>query len=199
MNKNDKCIIFDLGGVFIPDSTELLNQTIAEYVGLDAKIISQHWKNVLPKLFTGKMKIREFYMSLFGERFNVELLLEKHIETYKSKYEVNVSMLKFLNELNTHCTTACLSNSEYEIAKVNYELGLYEYFHHKFLSTELEMMKPSSDIFEFAINTLPATTENIIFVDDKIENVEAAKRMGLKTILFETSEKTKIEVLQILK
>ncbi len=198
MNKNDRCVIFDLGGVFIPDSTVLLNRTIGEIVGISEEKISKYWNDALPELFTGKMKIKELYMSLFGENVDADLLLNKHIEIYKSKYKVNDSMLGFLDKLNTDFTTACLTNTEYEVSKVNNELGLYGYFQYKFLSTELKMMKPNSDIFEFAINELSTSPENIIFVDDKIENISTAERMGLKTVLFETTDKTQKELLQIL-
>ncbi len=53
------------------------------------------------------------------------------------------------------------------------------------------MMKPNEDIFIFAIQKLDASNEDIIFIDDKKENVKTASLLGLKTILFENVDKTK--------
>ena len=70
-------------------------------------------------------------------------------------------------------------------------MGLYDHFHYTFLSTEMHMMKPNNDIFISAIQTLNASIEDIIFIDDKEENIKTGSFLGLKTILFESAGKTK--------
>ena len=69
--------------------------------------------------------------------------------------------------------------------------GLYETFQYRFLSTEMHMMKPNKDIFISAIQTLNVPPEDVIFIDDKEENIKTASLLGLKTILFENADKTK--------
>lgn len=41
---------------------------------------------------------------------------------------------------------------------------------------------------------LPAS--EIVFIDDKAENVEAAKKIGIDAIVFESSEQLRTELLQ---
>jgi putative hydrolase of the HAD superfamily len=190
MNRK-KCIVFDLGGIFVPDNTKLLNREIARYLGISAGEMAAYWTGALPELFTGHMKIIDFYESRFGSTHDPDFLLQKHLEIYTGGYEMNPSMLELLKNLNLKYTTACLSNTESEVSEINSELGLYENFHHKFLSTEMQMMKPDRDIFISAIQKLNASPGDIIFIDDKEENIKTGALLGLKTILFESADRTK--------
>jgi putative hydrolase of the HAD superfamily len=188
---NRKCIMFDLGGIFVPDNTTLLNAGIAGYLGISNEEMAALWNKALPELFTGRMKIIDFYESRFGSRHDANILLQMHLGIYKGGFRINPSMIELLQKLNLKYTTACLSNTEIEVSEVNRQLKLYEHFQYRFLSIEMQMMKPNEDIFYSAIHKLDASKEDIIFIDDKEENVKTASLMGLKTILFENADKTR--------
>lgn len=190
MNKK-KFILFDLGGIFVPDNTRLLNQGIASHLGISKEEMIALWNDALPELFTGRMKIIDFYESRFGSRHDANILLQMHLDIYKGGFRINPSMIELLQKLNLKYTTACLSNTEIEVSEVNRQLKLYEHFQYRFLSIEMQMMKPNEDIFYSAIHKLDASKEDIIFIDDKEENVKAASLLGLKTILFENVDETK--------
>jgi HAD superfamily hydrolase (TIGR01509 family) len=186
-----KCILFDLGGIFVPDSTKLLNREIARYVDISEEEMSKRWTGALPELFTGRMKIIDFYENQFGSDHDANVLLKMHLDIYTRGFHINPSMLELLQKLNLEYTTACLSNTEIEVSNVNAELGLYDNFQYKFLSTEMHMMKPNEDIFISAIHKLNASIKNVIFIDDKEENIKTGSILGLKTILFESADLTK--------
>ena len=186
-----KCILFDLGGIFVPDSTKLLNREIARYVGISEGEMAERWTGALPELFTGSLKIIDFYENQFGSSYDPNVLLQMHLEIYTKGFKMDPSMLELLQKLNLNYTTACLTNTEIEVSEINNELGLYESFHYKFLSTEMHMMKPNKDIFISAIQKLDASSEDVIFIDDKEENIKTGSLLGLKTILFESTDHTK--------
>lgn len=190
MSRN-KCILFDLGGIFVPDNTILLNEGIAEHLGISKEEMITCWKEALPELFTGKIKIIDFYESRFGSRFDSNVLLQLHLDIYAKGYQINPPMLDLVRKLNLKYTTACLTNTEIEISELNSKMKLYEPFHYKFLSTEMHMMKPNKDIFISAAQKLNALNEDIIFIDDKEENIHTGASLGFKTILFENADKTK--------
>ncbi|MDL1976357.1 MAG: hypothetical protein LWX55_16625, partial [Deltaproteobacteria bacterium] len=140
-------IFFDLGGVFVPDSTEILNREIAKHIGMPETELIDKWNTSLPYLFTGKMTIRDLYSSIIWGKMDAELILMKHISIYLQFYSLDTFIIDLLNNIKKQCVTACLSNTEIEVAKVNYEKGLYKHFHHVFLSTEMGLMKPENEIF----------------------------------------------------
>lgn len=186
-----KYILFDLGGIFVPDSTKHLNREIARYVGISEEEMSMRWTGALPELFTGSMRIIDFYENQFGSSHDPNVLLQKHLEIYTRGFQMNPSMLELLQKLNLKNTTACLTNTEKEVSEINAELGLYENFQYRFLSTEMQLMKPNKDIFISAIQTLNASNKDVIFIDDKEENIKTGSLLGLKTILFESADQTK--------
>jgi HAD superfamily hydrolase (TIGR01509 family) len=186
-----KCIVFDLGGIFVPDNTRLLNEGIAGYLGISKEEMFALWNKALPELFTGRMKIIDFYESRFGSRYDANVLLQMHLDIYTRGFQINTSMLELLQKLKVKYTTACLSNTEIEVSDVNRKMKLYDHFHYRFLSIEMHMMKPHEDIFISAIQKLDASNQNIIFIDDKEENIKTGSFLGLKTILFENLDKTK--------
>jgi HAD superfamily hydrolase (TIGR01509 family) len=189
--KKKKCILFDLGGIFVPDNTILLNEGIAGYLGISKGEMTTLWNEALPELFTGRMKIIDFYESRFGSRYDSHALLQMHLEIYSRGFQINPLMLELLQKLSLKYTTACLSNTEIEVSEINKRMGLYKHFQYKFLSTEMHMMKPDSDIFESSVQQLNAPYKDVIFIDDKEENIKTGSLLGLKTILFENADKTK--------
>ncbi len=67
------------------------------------------------------------------------------------------------------------------------ESGKYQEFideKNRFYSFDLHMLKPSADIYIKVKNLLGCDFHNIVFVDDKEENVNAAREMGIYSILY---------------
>lgn len=53
-----------------------------------------------------------------------------------------------------------------------------------FVSYELGLLKPDVEIYKRVLERLGAKPEEVIFVDDKVKNVDAAKSIGIKGIVF---------------
>lgn len=54
-----------------------------------------------------------------------------------------------------------------------------------FVSYELGLLKPNKAIYQSVLEKLNAKPEEVIFIDDKRENVEAAKSLGINGIVFD--------------
>jgi putative hydrolase of the HAD superfamily len=188
-------IIFDLGGVFVKDSTEVLNKEIAEYIGLPETELVAQWTHSLSRLFTAKMTIRDFYAALLKGRMDPGLVLEKHLAVYQRMFSIDPFMLELLTQLKKRHVTACLTNTEVEIAGFNRQkTGLFKQFHHAFLSTEMGLYKPGPEIFLSAMKALGVSPEEVIFVDDKAENIRTAHSLGIRAIQFIDGQRLKNEL-----
>jgi putative hydrolase of the HAD superfamily len=55
--------------------------------------------------------------------------------------------------------------------------------HHTF-SHRLRMAKPEAEIYQHAIESLGVPAERVLFIDDREENVEAARAAGLQAIQY---------------
>lgn len=54
-----------------------------------------------------------------------------------------------------------------------------------YLSQDLGMRKPEPRIFEYVLNNEGVTASQAVFFDDVLENVEAARSMGIEAVLVE--------------
>ncbi|GAB2926422.1 glucose-1-phosphatase [Hafnia psychrotolerans] len=57
-----------------------------------------------------------------------------------------------------------------------------------YLSQDLGMRKPEQRIFEYVLNKEGVTASQAVFFDDVIENVEAARSMGIEAVLVEDNK-----------
>ena len=54
-----------------------------------------------------------------------------------------------------------------------------------FVSYKLSLLKPDVEIYRKVLKSLKAKPEEVIFIDDKLKNVEAAKSIGINGIVFD--------------
>ena len=54
-------------------------------------------------------------------------------------------------------------------------------FEQFYLSHEIQLRKPNADIFEFVLKENDLNPTETLFIDDTLENTEAAKKLGIKT------------------
>lgn len=57
-----------------------------------------------------------------------------------------------------------------------------DYFEHVFLSYEMQMKKPDAEIFEAVLSQAGLNAEETLFIDDSLENCQAAGRLGIHTL-----------------
>ena len=82
-----------------------------------------------------------------------------------------------------------LSNMQKEIRE--YLLNNHEYisiFDGGVFSCDVNMIKPSSEIYRHLLDKYGLTPEECIFFDDVLENVAAAEKEGIKGVLFTTAD-----------
>jgi len=184
-------IIFDLGGVIVPESNDRIEKGISTKLKIDRGEFLQIKKKHENDLTTGKITLLEFYSIFFnimGENIEANNLVTEHVnlyEQYSSKWDK--SILDLIINLKKKYKIACLTNTEFEIAQYNKGKGLFEYFDKSFISSDIGLKKPDQNIFEFVLKDLNCNPKNLLFIDDKIENVIAAKNLGINCIHYKPS------------
>lgn len=61
---------------------------------------------------------------------------------------------------------------------------LNKYFRHKIVSGDVKCRKPDKKIFEIALATAKTKTEDCVFVDNSVENLNTAAEFGIIPVLF---------------
>lgn len=81
---------------------------------------------------------------------------------------------------------ALLSNAPADVAAAVSELPELARFEHLIFSCELKSGKPDPACYQAALATLGASAGDVIFIDDRAENVAAAVELGLRSVQFTT-------------
>ena len=79
---------------------------------------------------------------------------------------------------------ALLSNAPGELAEAISALPVAAYFGHLLFSCQLKLAKPDPECYNRALARLGASAEEVIFIDDRAENVAAAAALGLHSVHF---------------
>ena len=79
---------------------------------------------------------------------------------------------------------ALLSNAPGELAEAISGLPVAAYFGHLLFSCQLKHAKPDPECYNRALARLGASAEDVIFIDDRAENVAAAAALGLRSVHF---------------
>jgi putative hydrolase of the HAD superfamily len=94
-----------------------------------------------------------------------------------------LTMIRELRSTGVYCAIA--SNQERNRARhMSEALGYYEVFEREFYSCDLGHTKPSPRYFEEIVHITNFEPSQMLFIDDRLENVEAARRCGLAAEQF---------------
>lgn len=93
-----------------------------------------------------------------------------------------------------------LSNyGEYLFLKSKDRLDFMPYMDGAVISYQIQMIKPDREIYEYLLKKYDLSPEECVFIDDRPENVEGAKAVGMSGILFENFEQASGELEKMLK
>jgi putative hydrolase of the HAD superfamily len=79
---------------------------------------------------------------------------------------------------------AVLSNAPEDVALAVPELPMAAYFEHLLFSCFLKTAKPAPDCFRAALGALGADPAEVVFLDDRADNVAAASALGIRSLQF---------------
>lgn len=90
--------------------------------------------------------------------------------------------------------TAMLSDVTQYQAEIIRKMGFYDLFTPVLLSYEIGVKKPNPEAFQILLKKLKLPASSVLFIDDRIENIEAAKKQGIDSIQFTGPEQLKKEL-----
>ncbi|MBL6616046.1 MAG: HAD-IA family hydrolase [Reyranella sp.] len=120
----------------------------------------------------------------FWRRMGVDPALE---DSYLAGHRLIDGTLDALAQLKQrHGRLACLSNDVSSWSfKLRRRFGLESWIDHWFISGDLGLRKPSAEIYRLAADRLGVRPQQVVFVDDRPGNLDAAKAVGFNTVLLD--------------
>lgn len=175
-----KAVVFDLGGVLVKLSS------ISQVFGPDIENCDKNfWHNwlhsdVVRRFETGASLLEEFISDIkaeLGLSFSEAELTQRHRSFVQGLYPGTYELLE---QLRDQYSVVSLSNNNpvhWPIMMEDYDLE--HRFDHHFPSHMTSLIKPDHSAFENVIQKLAIQPNEMLFVDDNVINVEAAKKLGI--------------------
>ncbi len=187
-----KAVIFDWGGVLIDNPASELIIYCTEYLKVPKEEFNKVYKKFEPDFQKGKISEDKWWekicfelgvskprtQSLWGDAVK-DIFSEK-----KEVFDLIASLRKNGYKIGF------LSNTEVPAMKFFHEQG-YKIFDIVVFSCVEGIRKPQRKIYEIALKRLGIKSEETVFVDDRIENIKGAERVGINRILFKNPEQLK--------
>jgi epoxide hydrolase-like predicted phosphatase len=184
-----RAVAFDIGGVlervqpydvFTDRWRRRLGLTEADFAAALAPV---NRTDVIGTGVLSEPEIRQAYAAAFG-------LTDARAEEFMADLwdwycgELDHEMTSYARSLRPRYRTGILSNSMHGARRVEEErFGFSEMFDVIVYSHEIGLVKPDPRAYQVLLDQLGAPPDQVIFIDDRQDNVDAAARLGMHGVL----------------
>jgi len=189
-------ILFDLGNVLAPFDWDIALRRLAPYLPEDRARLLATDKKGFAALFqapsvaleTGKIKFGRF-QKLMEDILGVKIPRKEFHTIWCDIFRIDGAVVALGRFLSTHYRTWLVSNtSEAHYLWIKEKFPDVVFYRSAALSYELGVMKPCIDFYDKVIAKFDINPGAAVFVDDLVENVEAAIQAGMHGIIFRGAE-----------
>jgi putative hydrolase of the HAD superfamily len=192
-----RAVFFDVGGVLIREENHDKRHEWEARLGLPREHVTHAvfdseeaaraavgeipeevlWKSVARRLGLRNDQLADFQRDFWdGGRFDTELA-------------------QFIQTLRPHYKTGIISNAWSDARPdLNRQFNLDSLVDDAIFSAEVKLVKPDPRIYRLALGRLDVQPEEAVFVDDVLENVQAAQALSIQGLQFQSTMQTIVEV-----
>jgi FMN phosphatase YigB (HAD superfamily) len=185
--------VFDFGGVVIKwKNNNPIFDYVADRYGIPRAEMRRVFGLALPRLETGDVSMREFLEEALGE-FGKGLRKGDSPDglwnvPFERLVEFRVGVVELVGSLRRRGYRVYLfSNTSLPHVRLLRRNGWDKLFDGFLSSCELRSMKPSATAFGRALAEIGTNPSDVVFIDDREENVKGAKDFGIRWALRFTS------------
>lgn len=190
-----KAVIFDYGNVLCQPQEHSDQQALAEVLGIALDAFSQsYWQ------YRGAYDSHELnadaYWGLIASQSGCSISSEQIAKLVQldnqSWARPNMVMAGWASRLREHdIKVAILSNMPLAIREYLDVHGRWlPRFDHSTYSCDIGCIKPDSRIYNHSLSGLSLQPPEVLFIDDRAENIDAARNLGMHCITFASTEET---------
>lgn len=179
-----KALAFDWGGVFTQgtfDSSAV--RALADLIGLPVEVVEPTYLSLMAEFEAGRFDLPGFHRR-FSDATGSDTDLGTFRETFLGAVRERPETYALLEALGADVRLGMLSNNVPELCdrvRDDPRLARFDAF---VFSNELRVRKPDPAAYRALTDALGERPSDVVFVDDNPDNVEAARRFGLRSVLF---------------
>lgn len=176
-----KAIVLDMYGVILKETGDGFVPYVQQiFPNLKAEDIWEPWD----RADLGEISSLEVW-KLLGFQGDLEQIEKNYLDTI----EINMGFYDFAKQTKENYKLALISNDSGRWSKyLREKFDLNQYFDVISVSGDLKIKKPDERIFNLTLEKLGLKPAECVYVDDRRFNLEAAKALGMDTVLFNSRD-----------
>jgi putative hydrolase of the HAD superfamily len=186
-------VIFDYGGVLAFHQTASDVERLAAIANLPLDVFERcYWADRGP-YDKGLLTAEDYWGDIgrkAGRAFSaaqIRDLIDADIDSWTHFDSVMYSFVDSLAAQGKR--VAVLSNMPHELGESIKATAIgFKPFHHLTLSYEVRSIKPEAGIYRHCLEGIGTSAEETLFLDDRLENVKGAERLGIHALQFTSRE-----------
>ena len=136
----------------------------------------------------GELRVIEYWRAVadeLGVAWDLPTIQRLWAIDFRSWISVEPGTVRVIQELHDGGTrTALLSNAGFDFGDAFRNAPISTMFERVFVSAELGLLKPEAEIYRHAAYELRIELADMVFIDNKVENVEGATALGVTGHVF---------------
>lgn len=187
----------------------MIKAMIFDFYGVICYEVGSNWyKTRPPKELVAELKEKYDAPSDIGaiseEEFfegiapSVNLTREEVRAEWIDASKIDKELMIYIEQLKKDYKIAICSNTAPKIFRDTLQSNNIEnIFDVVISSSEVKMIKPNPDIYLYTLKELEVNPEEALFIDDRESNLEGAKAVGIKSILYKNLKQLKTDLGEI--
>ena len=199
LNMKITTVIFDFGYVLSLPPQPSDYQNLATLAGIDGKAFEEiYWGQRADYdrgIIDGPAYWRRVAEKAGGDfaPAQIDSLIAADVAIWMRANPVMMGWVRALK--NRGMKIAVLSNMPIEISThMRHHAPWFKDFNYVCFSAEVHLAKPEAAIFHACLKVVSSRPEECLFIDDRVENVEAARALGMQARKFESVQQLAAEV-----
>lgn len=189
-----RLVVFDLGKVLVDFDYHIAARHLSPHTHLSPEQIIELLLHspLLLEYERGEMSNADFYQALV-HKTGLRASFEEFATRFGDIFSPIAPMIDLLERVQaSNRPTAVLSNTnDLAIRHIRAHYPFFERFQHHILSFEHRAMKPDPALYRVLEQASGVPPAQILFLDDRPENVEAAQQLGWQAFVHHDPEATR--------
>ena len=194
-----KAVIFDMGGVLVRTEDTAPRVALGLRFGKTYNELDQIFFANKSSLRASRGEISAREHSLYVMRTlglpETDEAIEQFVDEFFLGDTVDWDIINYIQSLRPRYKAILLSNAWDNLRDVlATKWKIADAFDEIFISAEMGIAKPDPEIYKMVLEKLDLAPEEIVFIDDFIENIESARKLGMHGIHFQNKDEAMAEL-----
>jgi putative hydrolase of the HAD superfamily len=189
-----RAVVFDYGMVLTVEQPVSALEEMAAICGVSADVFHKaYWEYRLA--YDRDLNADQYWkktMKLAGVELNAAQIAKLVLVDGAGWSHLNPLSVSWVRQLRSAgLQLAVLSNMPPEVKEyLVAHLEIFSYFHHLIFSCDVHQVKPEPGIYQHCLDVLQLSPHEVLFLDDKQQNVDAATDFGIHALVVDSIENT---------